>query len=356
MKTFSLKTTYIPEFINIMEKALIKRGNWIKEKNKNNKVDFLYVNGKYEWTSNRFAKLQNELPNASLKNFLDISSKEQISLKDNLYKNMKKQFPKIYKKYFPKQFDIDLNKISNKKLNKIKKAFIKNKYWILKPIHSCSGKGVKVFNSFISFEKYILILKKKNKCNKTNWKKDCYFVLSQYIEKIRLYKKKKFHIRLYFLVTLINNKKKCYYSKNGYLLHTRKEYNMDNLSHNVHNSHVNSTDGAIFFPECLSKTDKLYPQFEELFKHIGKLIEPKCHIMKGRSEQSKNCFEVFIADIMITNKNRIKCLELNAKVGYSPRYGKEFYDNFFNSLLCKTVDIIYPPKNKVVDNGNFFLL
>lgn len=352
MNTYNLKTTYIPEFISVLDDALKKRGNWKKSNKKN--VDFLYVNGEYEWTSNRYKKLQDKLPNSSLKNFLDIKSKEEISLKNNLYKNMKKQFPKIYKKYFPKQFDIDLNNITN--LNKIKKSFNKKKHWILKPVFSHSGKGIKVFDNFNDFEKYIIDLKKKNDCNKSGWNKKCFYVLSEYIDKIRLYKKKKFHIRLYFLVTLINNEKKCYYSKNGYLLHAKKEYNLENLSHNIHNTHTNSTNGAIFFPECLKNTKKLYPQFNELFKHIGEIIKPKCHIMKDRKKQNKNCFEVFIADIMITDKNKIKCLELNAKVGYSPRFGKDFYITFFNSLLHRTVDVLYPPENKLndkIDYNNF---
>ena len=291
MNTYSIKTTYIPEFINILDEALKDRGNWDKKENKN--VDFLYINGKYEWTSNRYKKLQNELPNTSLKNFLDIKSKEEICLKNNLYKNMKKLYPKIYKKYFSEQFEIDLNNINN--LNKIKKAFKKKEYWILKPVFSYSGKGVKVFNNFNDFEKHINKLKEKNECNKLGWKKKCYYVLSEYIDKIKLYNNKKFHIRLYFLVTLLNGNKKCYYSKNGYLLHAKKDYNLENLSHNIHNSHTNSTDGAIFFPECLDNTEKLYPQLKELFKHIGDLIQPKCYKMKNRKKQNKNCFEVFIA-------------------------------------------------------------
>ena len=66
--------------------------------------------------------------------------------------------------------------------------------------------------------------------------------------------------------------------------------------------------------------------------------------MKNRKEKTKdnnkNCFEVFIADIMITDKDKIQILELNAKVGYSPRFGKAFYETFFNSLLVKTADIL----------------
>ena len=59
-------------------------------------------------------------------------------------------------------------------------------------------------------------------------------------------------------MTLINNEKKCYYSKNGYLLHAKDDYTMNNLSKDIHNTHTNSTDGAIFFPECLSKIDNKY--------------------------------------------------------------------------------------------------
>ena len=62
---------------------------------------------------------------------------------------------------------------------------------------------------------------------------------------------------------------------------------------------------------------------------------------------------------MITDKNKIKCLELNSKVGYSPRFGKDFYVTFFNSLLHRTVDILYPPKNKLdknIDYNNFIEL
>lgn len=349
MNTYNIKSTYIPEFIHLLDNELKKRGNWKKSNKK--KVDFLYINGHYEYTSNRYKKLQNELPNATVKNLLDIKSKESISLKNNLYKNMKKKYPKIYKKYFPDQFDINLNNLNN--LFKIKKAFSKNKLWILKPVFSFGGKGIKLFNNFNDFKIYILNLKKQFKCNSKNWNKKCFYVLSSYISNTKLYNNKKFHIRLYFLITYFNNKKKCYYSKNGYLLHAKKDYNLNNLNFNIHNSHTNSTDGAIFFPECLDNTDKLYPQFNELFKYISKLINPKCYEMINRKFNSKNCFEVFICDIMITNDNKIKCLEINSKVGYSERFGKKFFKIFFNSLLSKTIDKLYPPINKFKKYKNF---
>tara|TARA_B110000037_G_scaffold222467_1_gene297471 strand:- start:2877 stop:3938 length:1062 start_codon:yes stop_codon:yes gene_type:complete len=332
---YLIKSEYIKEYGNIIEELLIKRG-WEKgDKN----VDFVYVDGKYAWNKNL-----SKLPKYKMINVVD-KGKETVTLKNNLYKNMKKEYPKIYKKYFVGQIEIDLNKLQ---LKKIKKFIDKYKVVILKPIFGFSGSGIKVFNKYDILIKHLKKIKNNNNCNDIKWKKNCYWVLSEYIQNPMLIKKKKFHIRIFMLYTYINNKKEGYLYKKGTVLHAKNDYKKNILNKNISNSHLKTTIFKIYYPNNFkkiipeNKLKDIKKNMKKLFKHCFKLLDVKCI-------NCKNCFEFFGADIMILKDYNIKILEFNDKITYYPQFfnfNKTNYKNLINNIFKLTIDKVYIKDNK----------
>ena len=342
---YYIKSDYIKNYGNIVEKLLIKRG-WKKgEKD----VDFVYVDGKHAWNKNF-----NKLPKYKMINVVN-KGKETVTLKNNLYKNMKKEYPKIYKKYFVGQIEIDLNKLQ---LKKIKKFIEKYKVVILKPIFGFSGSGIKVFDNYDLLTKHLKKITKNNKCNDTTWKKYCYWVLSEYIQNPMLIKKKKFHLRIFMLYTYINNKKEGYLYKKGTVLHAKNDYKKNNLNKNVSNSHLATTKYKIYYPNDFkkiipkNKLKNIKKDMNNIFQHCLKLLDAKCI-------NSKNCFEFFGADIMILNDYNIKILEFNDKITYYPQFfnfNKSNYKKLIDNIFSVTIDKVFKKKDKDKDKNKKLLI
>lgn len=317
-KSYLVNSQYSDKYDNIISKILDK-----KEYFKNiNKLLFVYVDGRYGRKKNLI-----KIPNYEIINFLD-NNKEVITYKDNLYTNMKVNFPKIYNKYFPDQLSININNIN---IMNIKNFFIKYKKIILKPTHGRKGQGIQYFNDSDQLINYILKLKKINKCFSEKWNRNCYYVMSEIIEDLQLYDKKKFHIRTYFLHSSINNIHKSYIYYKGLIITAKKEYNKNSLDKDVVDTHMKSTEKIKYM--TLSKYEK---QFKELFNCVHKLLENN----KVNGYNTKNGYQLFGIDILITDKNIIKLLEINNMQGMGNHIKKE-YNKILTETFKLTIDKIF---------------
>ena len=330
--TYSILSRYIP--IEIFDLFFKKRGNWIKVDNYYDKIDFLYVDKDII----NIKEIYNI--KTTIKSIIN-KKKTIIDEKDLLYNYIKKNNITIFNKYL-----IEYYNINKKKLNQYKKLFNNKKLWIIKLIPGGKSYGIRIVKTFENFKNYI----KQKFFDKHKTKR---WIIQKYIEDPLLYNGYKFHIRIFFQVTYINNELKCYYSKKfntGGIFLSDLRYTTENLSSNIHDTHAFGNKEELYF----------YPDFKRMYgkekyiivknkiidflKYLKTIINISCY------KESLNCFYTYGLYVMITKKLDVKILEIN------PTIGMGGYDNIIESyignLLEITIDkIIKPVKNINKLNG-----
>jgi len=254
--------------------------------------------------------------------------------KSNLNEYIKKKDNKLYKKYFMKQFDIN-------NINKLKD----NCLYITKPIPGFAGLGVKVFNNKNKIIKYTNTF--KNPKNKEYMKTPERWIVEEYIKNPLLINNKKFHIRVTLLCLCNKGINRIYIHKHSLIFPAKHKYNIKNLNMNIHNTHGTLTESSEkkLFPRDFitlfgkEKTKKIKNDIKKLLKGLlnNNTFNFDCF------KNSKNCFEFYGIDIMITDTFKIKCLEINEKPGL-----KNFLKHMPN-LIKGLTDLTIHNKKKGID-------
>ena len=255
------------------------------------KIDFLYIDQTtkkqikdYIYKNIKVSIMSYVIPNFS---FFD---------KDFLHEYVEKKDKTLFQKYFLRQQDISQS---------VLKSLKKDKTYIVKPIPGFAGDGIKVFRGSDGIKEHIDIVEKKTK-KRDKW------IVQDYIEEPLLLKGRKFHMRIMILLVGGN----AYFYKDFLVYPARKEFTLDDLSEEVHDTHGTLTESyekSMFPAEYIDMayTKEIYIQIANLFiglKKIG-LFEHKCY------KDSEKCYQLFGADIMITKDYQVKCLEINYKPG-----------------------------------------
>jgi len=90
-----------------------------------------------------------------------------------------------------------------------------------------------------------------------------------------------------------------------------------------------------------------------IFKNVLECIDVGCY------SESKYCFELFGADVMLDEDFNMKLIEINTKVGYNFNFFEgrpnsiEIDKIMMDNLLEVFIDDIIPPKHKVKNNNKF---
>lgn len=324
-KTWYTYSLYVDsELEKYIDDVMKKRGNWKKVKNQN--ATWIYV------YSDELNKMKDSWKyNAYIKNNLHryrIPNKSELY---NLFINYNRQ---MANKFMCLQYDIT---IKNYCTAISKDEFEKIKLWILKPVMTWGGKGIHILDNYNSF---IEIMKENEKDTKNSW------VLSEYIDDPLLFRNRKFHFRVPYL----------YFDNMGYvgrkfsIITANKEYVHGNYNDkDIHDTHIKKSIKNIFFPEDFDQNlvNEINNQVIELFYHITNIMNSIDSSMCY--QDSKKCYIVAGADIMITNTYQIKLLELNINAGFTG-----FIHDVIEGELSNVIDNIIPPENKTNEN-NFFI-
>lgn len=303
-----LKKEYESIQINDLKKH--KTLNWIYFSSKFSKKKLLY-----DIISNTISTIIFEKPN--------------IFNKYHLHQIVKNNNKKIYKKYFVNQQLIK----SNSDIDKFMK---KGNLYIVKPISGSGGIGVKVFNNSDKLKKYIadfkIINMEKRKLLKTKLIKE--WIIEDYIQKPLLINGKKFHIRVLCLIFIENNNILFYLFDKFFIYTAAKNYTLNNLNKNVHNSHIRTNNEL---KKAINQYNKLNPEILKNIKdqiiYLCKYIKTLLPIMKCYPE-SKNCFQYIGFDFMVTNNYQVKLIEINQRPGVK---GPSLYPSFWKGLLDITL-------------------
>jgi len=279
-------------------KYLIKKLDndaWIKYSNNNENPDLLFLfHNKYLRFDSKYYNVKTKLHNRLVKtNGCDI-----ITDKYNLYFNMLKYAPKICKKHMMKSYNID----KNFKVN--------NKIYILKPVGNSffSGRGIKMITSQSDYDDIFPTLT-HNK-----------YIISEYLVNPLLLHKKKFHLRVHFLVTNINNEIGWSVLNTFKVITSKINYKMSDYKNNeIHDSHFKYNNKDIFLNKNTYKMLKInFNEYNYITKQIFIILKSAFNIVKNYAksyENAKNAFEIFGCDFLIDDNLIVYLLEINDRIG-----------------------------------------
>lgn len=319
--TYLVKSEYIkPEIINNVFKS---RKNWIEWNSElSDNPDFLHLDGKYYYDK-QYQKYQ-----VLLKNIMNNKYNKAIE-KSSLFYALKG------KKYLPHNFNFNKTKHN---IDTYKHLFVSNQPYIIKPDGGYAGDQIKVVTKLEEL-KYIYNTKYNN------WS------IQEYIINPVLIDECKFHMRVLFL-RLENG--------TGYMFEqipiykAKKPFVLDNYEDNdIHVSHYQKTQEELYLNDLQKELNvkDIIKQIKIILNDINSIIKTFCY------NETKHCYEMYGVDFMVANKNVVKLLEFNHKIGL-----KEFTDakfNFnqilFNSELQVVCDKYFPPLERTDESDIQFI-
>jgi hypothetical protein len=254
-------------------------------------ADFIYMPLKHRNDTNYNLFLNAKYCN----NFID-SNNKMCKLSDNCMNNKIKLYQILEnKKYIPKSYIF--NKFNFYNFRNI----IKNKQvFILKPESEFARKGMAIINNFESAEKHI------RSENKYGW------VFQEYITNPLLFKKKKFHIRVYALVIRRNKNLTAFVHKIGYVYLANKEFTLSNLEFDIHMTGAKYCNVHSFqdFKEYFGNNT-----FNDIWKQIKYIVSDSVSNFNKFNTfnlPNKNtAFHLFAYDILINSHKKAYLLEIN---------------------------------------------
>ena len=350
-------TYYVSGFDTINQDVLIeglKKRGWKQYEKKNRD----YVDALIVFASEKKAlKFGNKYIRANLKNVINEENK-QISDKWILHQKLQKAYPN--NNFMPETF----------LLNKDFKVE-KNKIYILKSVIARKGAGIFVIKSQQNLENKMKYYENGNKLFNVNnvknenkqlyrylrsaYKKDNRVIISEYLLDTLLFNEKKFHLRMYFLTTILNGKLETFLFKEGRIMTADRKFDIKNVSNkSSYNTHLTTTNRDYLFSNSFSPsiTKNLFDQMKHIMKSVSVTFKDdlRCY------DENKNCYQLFGLDFMVMKNLDVKLIEINSSnTGFASI--SEEITQYFNHIIFDTVleDIIDPlfynkkPTYKYVD-------
>ena len=301
-------------------------------------TDVFFFNINSNFLDKRFYKYHTFISNILNITFYDITTKHNLY---NYILSKSKDYFNTYKQYFIETFPI---------LEKNKYQFLG--YYILRPMDSFGGKDIKYINNEIQLNNAITFYKTHK-----NYKSIIYgdnVIASPYITDLLLFQGKKFHLRMYFVVSCINGIINSFLLDNGEIFIANKKFNMDlPFTTDKHDTHYyeDYTFKDDFNKNNLNRTitdtdkHKIYESCKNICRVLTKLILEKTGSNKEYSkilyDNQKNGYHIFGLDIFIKNNLEPILIECNEKPGFSTKNNKanEYLSNlmygWINEIILK---------------------
>jgi hypothetical protein len=338
-KSYIINTAKIKGLIYVTLQNYFNKRDFNEITNRNNKPFLLWI----ELMENNKFDTQYFYTQCYLMNILN-DDKIIITNKSNLYFNFKKYYPEKCKEYMAQSWNF---KEFIRNSNLVDKITKENKVFIVRPaaVGAYSGKDIYVTTNKNELDAAIEGTKRYEKV-----------LISEYITNPLLFNGKKFHLRLYFLVGLIDgflvSKLFDFYE----ILTATKPYKKTEWTDkDIHDTHFHGSDVDIIYPINIIDSQfynnylfKYLPKIKDCFLHVSKFIVGKI----GMYSQTKNAFEIFGCDVLIKDDDSIVLMEINDKVEYvmkstdstiklSKMYFNTIIDNILNPILNnKPIDSI----------------
>lgn len=314
--------------------ALLKRG-W-KEPDDGDDLSRVDIDLHYADNDKTFWKPRN-IPYLSLsdtmRNILNSDGKQLFVNKSFL--------PTIVGKHMTKGITLTAkSRVSPARLSKLGRTLI------LKPIGGYSGYGI-----YVSQDPSKIMTEAKKLFTKGTQS----VTVSQYIENPLLHQRKKFHVRVWFVVMWAGVRNvKTFMFNQGMIYTASKVYKFSDFTDvNIHDSHFSKTDGDYLFPQHFVGDSKTaIRQMREILTDVSKKIHPWI----SPYEESQYAFETFGVDFMVDTNQKVYLLEINFNPVFKTKTKKVnamLSEKYFNSIACM-IDPIFPSSYRNAPAENHF--
>jgi len=302
---------------NISYEDFCKFTKKIKASNINTKsiiADVFFFNINSPFLDKRFYNIQKYLVNILNINFDDITRKNNLYT----YLQSRKDFEK-YKKYFIETFPI----------NNFKKYKFPE-YYILRPIYGYGGHGITYINNKKELQNAIENYKKLE-----NHKGIIYgnnVVASPYITNLLLFQGKKFHLRMYYIVSCINGFIHSFVLDNSDIITAEEPFDMKPpFNKEKHDTHLKSSSVDLTFKEHFTSDNmgieiteehknKIYESSKKICKILTEMIIAKIDCKKDCKtilyDEQENGYHIFGLDIFVNKDFECILIECNDRPGF----------------------------------------
>jgi hypothetical protein len=264
---------------------------------------------------------------SKLKNVLD---DKEITLKNNLYKNSLKKNKTLTKEYFLATYEY------NKKNEKQYRGLFNDprNVWIIKKNNLMAGLGNFIVKDYDEFTRLVQKLKSG-------------FIINKYMTNPLLFQERKFHLRMYMINFVDENKvTRTWFSRYGVIVTAKEKYvNDDYLNPLIHDSHLKTTEVDRYFPDDFAEefgtvmTRKVFSKMREIIKYVA-------GFQKLHNYTETECgYAINGCDFMISGEE-VKLLEINDQTSLSTKAEKNkkflaeyLFKNIYNEIFTKVFDL-----------------
>jgi hypothetical protein len=282
--------------------------------------------------------------NTTLKNLIsgsgvrgDNVEKDIVTNKCSLYFKMIEKFYKVAKRNLCQSHSL-------KKISSINNGEV----LIVRPVGvgAGGGNGVHIVTNDTELENVQKLVRRKFRMA----------LASEYIRNPMLIKKKKFHLRMYWMVCPDRNGVYQSHLYNiGKIVTAQDDFRLDDFQNpNIHDTHFKSTPVNRYFPYDLASENWIQKtEIDDYYSQMATVLDCAFQILKPEIKsypESKYGFEVFGCDFMITTDNVVKLLEINARHDYGVhdmekmnsegfvKFCEGFYDWVYNTAIAPIFD------------------
>jgi len=201
--------------------------------------------------------------------------------------------------------------------------------YILRPIHGLGGSGILYVHNLDDLNKALEYYNTHKDVVNNHQYSLQEITVSRIITDLLLFKGRKFHLRMYYIVAILEGEISFFFLDTGKILTAKDPYNLDvPFSKGVHDSHFDSTDEDYLFPNDMTpenirtgQTDKdnhnlkniILEGTREIAKGISNIV---LGVSKGKPnsllfENQKNGYYVYGLDILVRDNLELVLVECN---------------------------------------------
>ena len=208
--------------------------------------------------------------------------------------------------------------------------------YILRPIYGFGGSGILYVHNSKDLDKAI-----KYYDTHKDYRNRIYshqeITVAKIITDLLLFKRRKFHLRMYYMVAILEGEVSCFLLDFGKIITAKDSYNLDiPFKKEVHDTHLGSTDDDYFFPSDLTlknisslekdsysqadfDTNTISEGIREIAKGISNIV---VGTSKGKQksllfENQQNGYYIYGLDILVKDNLEPVLVECNNQVGFS---------------------------------------
>jgi len=213
--------------------------------------------------------------------------------------------------------------------------------YILRPIYAFGGRDIIYVHNSEDFNKAVKYYE-THRDYRNQIYSDKEITVAKIITDLLLFKRRKFHLRMYYIVAIIEGEISCFLLDTGKIITAKDPYNLDlPFSKDVHDTHLSSTDADYFFPNDIT-LDNIKPNHDEtndirkdmkiqeirdtILKGVRNIARVLSNIVIGLAnekpksmlfENQQNGYYVYGLDILVRDNLEPVLIECNNQTGFS---------------------------------------